>query len=128
MNIERIFETIECDRELAKQLGGNKAITENNLLIFLAIIEHKAVQIVNTFKQFSNPSLFSQNNRPQQIPTGMLTFDDFEDNEEYNKILTADELRQKARDFIEKEQNQKQKKKEVRGKKKWWGFLLVTYG
>lgn len=118
VNIERIFETIECDREVAKELGGNKAITENNLLIFLAIIEHKSVQIVNTFKQFSNPSLFVHQSKPQPIAAGMLSFDDFEDNEEYNKILTAEELRQKALDFIEREQNQKQKKKEVRGKKK----------
>ena len=48
----------------------------------------------------------------------LLTFEDFEDNEEYDKILTVDELRKKAADFISKEQNHKQKKKEVRPKKK----------
>ena len=37
-HVERIFETIQCDRELAKELGGNKTITENNLLVFLAMI------------------------------------------------------------------------------------------
>jgi len=29
-----------------------------------------------------------------------LTFEDFEDNEEYDKILTMEELRKKAADFI----------------------------
>ena len=56
-----------------------------------------------------------KNNIPQP---SMLTFEDFEDNEEYDKILTADELRRKAADFILKEQGQKQKKKEIRSKKK----------
>ena len=73
---------------------------------------------MNTFKQLSNPGIFAVQSKPANIPTGMLTFDDFEDNEEYNKILTAEELREKAKDFISREQNQKQKKKEVRGKKK----------
>lgn len=41
----------------------------------------------------------------------LLTFEDFEDNEEYDKILTVEQLRKKAADFISKEQNQKQKKK-----------------
>ena len=62
--------------------------------------------------------LGQQSTKPVNIPAGMLTFDDFEDNEEYNKLLTAEELREKAKDFIEREQNQKQKKKQVRGKKK----------
>lgn len=56
----------------------------------MAIIEHKAIQIVNTFKQLSNPGIFNQPTKPANIPTGMLTFDDFEDNEEYSKLLTAD--------------------------------------
>lgn len=68
----------------------------------MAIIEHKAIQIVNTFKQLSNPGIFAQQAKPANIQTGMLTFDDFEDNEEYNKILTAEELREKAKDFIER--------------------------
>lgn len=117
-HIERIFETIECDREVAKELGGNKAITENNLLVFLAMIEHKAIQIVSTYKQLTNSHMLSQNVKIPHQPNVMLTFDDFEDNEEYNKILTAEELREKAKDFIEKEQNQKQKKKDARLKKK----------
>lgn len=46
--------------------------------------------------------MFNQSSKPLAIQTGMLTFDDFEDNEEYNKILTAEQLREKAKDFIEK--------------------------
>lgn len=56
--------------------------------------------------------------KPQATNRGMLIFEDFEDNEEYNKILTAEQLREKAKHFIEREQNQKQKKKEVRQKKR----------
>jgi hypothetical protein len=38
VHIERIFETIECDRDLVKELSGNLSISEGNLYIFLAII------------------------------------------------------------------------------------------
>jgi hypothetical protein len=88
--IERIFETIECDREVVKEIGGSKSISETNLLVFLAVIEHKATQIINTFNKLSNSNMLP----PPQIKgaapqTGLLTFEDFEDNEEYDKILTA---------------------------------------
>ena len=46
--------------------------------------------------------MLNQNTKVGHAPNVMLTFDDFEDNEEYNKILTASELREKAKDFIEK--------------------------
>ena len=40
-------------------------------------------------------------NQKASLPQpSILTFEDFEDNEEYDKILTADELRRKAADFI----------------------------
>jgi hypothetical protein len=45
---------------------------------------------VNTYKQLANPGMFNQPAKPINMQTGMLTFDDFEDNEEYNKILTAE--------------------------------------
>ena len=80
--IERIFETIECDREIVKEIGGSKTISESNLLIFLAVIEHKGVSIVETFNRLSNPSMLTA---PQAHKTGttqpsLLTFEDFEDN------------------------------------------------
>jgi hypothetical protein len=57
-----------------KELAGNKVISENNLYIFLAIIEHKAIQIVNTFKQLANPSMLDQQQaKPANLPAGMLT-------------------------------------------------------
>ena len=43
------------------------------------------------------------NNQGQKLGIGqpaLLTFEDFEDNEEYDKILTVEELRKKAADFI----------------------------
>ena len=70
-------------------MGGNKAITENNLLVFLAMIEHKTLQITSTYKQLTNSHMLAQNQKVGHHPNIMLTFDDFEDNEEYNKILTA---------------------------------------
>jgi hypothetical protein len=42
-------------------------------------------------------------NQNQKLGIGqpsLLTFEDFEDNEEYDKILTFEELRKKAADFI----------------------------
>ena len=68
----------------------------------MAVVEHKAVSIVETFNRLSNPNMLSA---PQTHKTGttqpsLLTFEDFEDNEEYDKILTVDELRKKAADFI----------------------------
>ena len=116
--IERVFETIECDRDIAKEVGGSKTISETNLLVFLAVIEHKTIQIVNTFKHLSNSHM--PNNVPKcaSLEPSPLAFEDFEDNEEYDKILSADELRKKAADFILREQGHKQKKKDARSKKR----------
>lgn len=80
--IERIFETIECDRQIVKEIGGSKSISETNLLVFLAVIEHKAVSIVETFNRLSNPNMLSTNQAPRigQVQPALLTFEDFEDN------------------------------------------------
>ena len=66
------------------------------------MIEHKATQIINTFNKLSNPNMLSTTTQAKVVPpqAGLLTFEDFEDNEEYDKILTAEELRKKAADFI----------------------------
>lgn len=62
--------------------------------------------------------------KPAPVQGGMFNFEDFEDNEEYDKWLSIEELQKKAKEFIMKEQNQKGKKKEVRMKKKWkYDFL-----
>jgi hypothetical protein len=44
--------------------------------------------------------LSSPQGRVGQGQPAILTFEDFEDNEEYDKILTVEELRKKAADFI----------------------------
>lgn len=74
--IERIFETIECDREVVKEIGGSKSISETNLLIFLAVIEHKATQIINTFNKLSNANMLSGQGQAKtaQPQPGILTF------------------------------------------------------
>jgi hypothetical protein len=53
----------------------------------------------------------TSSSKPVPIQGGILTFEDFEDNEEYDKILSIEELQRKAKEFIMKEQNQKGKKK-----------------
>ena len=90
--IERIFETIECDRDVAKEIGGSRQISQTNLLVFLAVIEHKATQIINTFNKLSNANMLpsANQNKTSQPQPGLLTFEDFEDNQEYDKILTAE--------------------------------------
>ena len=118
-----------------KEIGGSKTISETNFLVFLAVIEHKATQIINTFKELSNSNMISAPVKPAPMQGGMFNFEDFEDNEEYDKWLSIEELQKKAKEFIMKEQNQKGKKKEVRMKKKWkalnvwykvfWFFLLL---
>lgn len=77
--IERIFDTIECDHEIVKEIGGSKTISETNLLIFLAVIEHKAISIVETFNRLSNPNMFSspQPTKLGATQPGLLTFEDF---------------------------------------------------
>ena len=60
--------------------------------------------------------------KPAPMQGGMFNFEDFEDNEEYDKWLSIEELQKKAKEFIMKEHNQKGKKKEVRMKKKWGKF------
>ena len=100
--IERIFQTIECDRQVVKEIGGSKSISQTNLLVFLAVIEHKAVSIVETFNRLSNPNMLTgpQQNRLGSAQPALLTFEDFQDNQEYDKILSMEELRRKAADFI----------------------------
>ena len=77
--IERIFETIECDREVLKEIGGSKTISESNLLLFLAVIEHKSLSILETFNRLSNPNMLSTNQGPRlgQVQPALLTFEDF---------------------------------------------------
>lgn len=77
--IERIFDTIDCDREVVKEIGGSRTISETNLLVFLAVIEHKATQIINTFNKLSNANMLpaSNQNKPPQIQPGLLSFEDF---------------------------------------------------
>jgi hypothetical protein len=74
--IERMFETIECDREIVKEIGGSKAMSETNLLIFLAVIEHKSTQIVSTFNRLSNSNMLTspQQNKINQVQPSILTF------------------------------------------------------
>ena len=74
--IERVFETIECDRQIVKEIGGSKTISETNLLIFLAVIEHKSTQIVSTFNRLSNTNMLTspQQNKVNQVQPAILTF------------------------------------------------------
>jgi hypothetical protein len=46
----------------------------------LAVIEHKATQIINTFKELSNSNMMTTHNKPAALQPGVLTFEDFEDN------------------------------------------------
>ena len=80
-------------------------------MIFLAIIEHKATQIVSTFRELSNSNMITKDVKTNNMQPGLLTFEDFEDNEEYDKLLSTDDFMKKAREFIQKEQTQKNKKK-----------------
>ena len=45
------------------------------------MIEHKATQIISTFKDLSNSNMITGPTKPVPIQAGMLTFEDFEDNE-----------------------------------------------
>jgi hypothetical protein len=47
--------------------------------VFLAVIEHKAVPIVETFKRLSNPNMASplQGGKAGQAQPAILTFEDF---------------------------------------------------
>ena len=74
--IERLFETIECDREIVKEIAGSKTMAESNLFTFLAVIEHKAVSIVETFNRLSNPNMAS-GQQPEKLgmtQPSLLTF------------------------------------------------------
>jgi hypothetical protein len=63
---------------LVKEISGSKSISESNLLVFLAVIEHKATQIISTFNRLSNQN---SNNltvaKPVQVQPSILTFEDF---------------------------------------------------
>lgn len=62
--------------------------------------------------------MMTNQTKPAALQPGMLIFEDFEDNQEYDKILSIEELQRKAKEFIMKEHTQKSKKKEIRTKKK----------
>lgn len=47
--IETLFNTIECDKKVAKELAGSQSVTDGNMMIFLAIIENKVNQVVQAY-------------------------------------------------------------------------------
>jgi len=43
--IETLFNTIECDKDIAKELAGSHGVTDANMMIFLGIVEHRGKYI-----------------------------------------------------------------------------------
>jgi hypothetical protein len=48
--IENLFNTVECDKIIAKEFAGTTNISESNMMIFLGIIEERIVKIIKAFK------------------------------------------------------------------------------
>jgi|JI6StandDraft_1071083.scaffolds.fasta_scaffold18494_3 hypothetical protein len=107
-HIENIFATIECDKEVAKEVAGSKTVSESNMMIFLGIIEEKVIKIVKAYKDIAfknNDNVFVdgvERSSTTQTNIGKKTnevfaFDELDDDdEEYEKLLSHEDFRRKA--------------------------------
>lgn len=92
-------------------------------MLFLGIIEEKVVKIVKAYKDiaYRNSDQFAEpaNTLPKKTNNEAFAFDDLDDDdEEYEKLLSHDDFRRKANEKIMRDQNSKNKKRDLRTKKK----------
>lgn len=51
--IETLFHTIDCDKNIAKELAGSQQVTEGNMMVFLGIIEERISFILQAYSQIT---------------------------------------------------------------------------
>jgi len=51
--IETLFNTIDCDKNFAKELAGSHGVTEGNMMIFLGIVEDRVNTILQKFAKIN---------------------------------------------------------------------------
>lgn len=134
--IETLFHTIDCDKNIAKELAGSQQVTEGNMMVFLGIIEERISFILQAYSQITlekNKDTYNQllSNISQLTATALKdkpnkeigNLDQEEQDEEEGdseKILTLEDFRKKAIEKLEakrplkgqiKKGSSKQKKK-----------------
>ena len=51
--IETLFNTVECDKGLAKEIAGSHGVSDTNMIIFLGIIEDKITQVLSSYSNIT---------------------------------------------------------------------------
>ncbi|EAR91604.3 outer dynein arm docking complex protein oda protein (macronuclear) [Tetrahymena thermophila SB210] len=123
--IETLFNTIECDKKVAKELAGSHSVTDGNMMIFLAIIENKVNQIVQAFSaidaQGANENYHTLLQNVSNLSTALMANkqrqdapdnDEFEEEEgEGDRILNIEDFRKKALEKLDDRKQTQQSKK-----------------
>ena len=126
--IETLFNTIECDKSLAKEINATQGVSESNIMNYMGIIEDRVTEILHAYgiimsnKDIKNVQINLDGPRGdgdhKHALKEMPSCDDqeLEDDEgEYVKPLTYDQLRLKA---LEKQDAKDTKKANTKQKKK----------
>ncbi|KRX00361.1 hypothetical protein PPERSA_10860 [Pseudocohnilembus persalinus] len=129
--IETLFNTIDCDKQFAKELAGSHGVTDGNMMIYLSLIEERVNQILQNYltiqkendnfqgtllqaqKELNDVTI--QKQQKGEIPT---MADEIQDkDQEKTKVLSVDELRKQAQEYIQeyKAKSERQRPKNVFG-------------
>ncbi|KAL4455785.1 hypothetical protein ABPG74_003195 [Tetrahymena malaccensis] len=123
--IETLFNTIECDKKVAKELAGSHSVTDGNMMVFLGIIETKVNQIVQAFSaidaQGTNENYHTLLQNVSNLSTALMANkqrqdapdnDEFEEEEgEGDRILNIEDFRKKALEKLDDRKQTQQSKK-----------------
>ena len=115
--IESLFNTIECDPTYAVEFLGT-AITENNMMAYMGLIEQRASEILQSFQILQNQAGYDVPTGPAMGPSGGSAIkinappvrDDVsegeeDDSEEDDKPLTSEELKMRIEKKIQQANN-----------------------
>ncbi|CAD8088840.1 unnamed protein product [Paramecium primaurelia] len=122
--IETLFNTVECDKQMATEIAGSHGVTDTNMMIYLGLIENKTNKLLQYYQQIHQKISENQINSLQQLAqmneknlqnknrAELPQFDEHEDDDiEGDKILSVEEFKKKALEKLEKQQNQTKNKR-----------------
>lgn len=47
--IETLFNTVECDKQMATEIAGSHGVTDTNMMIYLGLIENKTNKLLQYY-------------------------------------------------------------------------------
>eukprot|EP01017_Pseudomicrothorax_dubius_P048784 TRINITY_DN8950_c0_g3_i4.p1 TRINITY_DN8950_c0_g3~~TRINITY_DN8950_c0_g3_i4.p1 ORF type:complete len:476 (+),score=174.56 TRINITY_DN8950_c0_g3_i4:212-1639(+) len=105
--IETAFNTIDCDKNLAKELTGATGVTESSMMTYLGIIEDRGVEILYYYAILAKPKTYDIGDTGLLSQTLKNTRNDVledeqsDDDIEADKALNAEELLLRAQEKLE---------------------------